>query len=215
MSCKNETRFVSSYFNSKRKESISLLFSNLKSVIAYDVNFEDILKTHRVIETDDEESKNWRKLQLLMRRKRASVLSENHEIKSIQVTVRRSFNENSVSFSVFPRIFLVSRVNICNTLKKHWNHQWTHWISSYTNHSSKVASSQSNYVIEYHIKLFLDEVIWRLQEQALVSRILRRAERDIKRDERCKTTKSAQRSKCDLQHFKSASDDRWEERFLQ
>ena len=49
---------MSSYFNSKRKESVNLLFSNLKSIIVYDVDFEDILKTHRVIETDDEESKN-------------------------------------------------------------------------------------------------------------------------------------------------------------
>jgi len=49
---------VSSYFDSKRKGSVSLLFSKLKSVIAYDVDFEDILKTHRVIEADDEEPKN-------------------------------------------------------------------------------------------------------------------------------------------------------------
>jgi len=49
---------VSSYFDRKRKESVSLLFSKLKSVIAYDVDFEDILKTHRVIKTDDEELKN-------------------------------------------------------------------------------------------------------------------------------------------------------------
>ncbi len=49
---------MSSYFDSKRKESVSLLFSKLKSVIAYNVDFKDILKTHRVIETDDEESKN-------------------------------------------------------------------------------------------------------------------------------------------------------------
>lgn len=53
---------MSSYFDSKRKESVSLLSLKLKSVIAYDVDFEDILKTHRVIETDDEELKNWRKL---------------------------------------------------------------------------------------------------------------------------------------------------------
>ncbi len=58
MSCKNEARSVSSYFDSKRKESASLLFSKLKSVIAYDVDFEDILETHRVIEADDEEPKN-------------------------------------------------------------------------------------------------------------------------------------------------------------
>ena len=105
-----------------------------------------------------------------MRRKRASASPENHEIKNIRVTVRRSSNENSVSFSVFSRIFLVSRVNICHTLKKHWNRQWTHWISSYANHNSKIASSQSNYVIEYHIKLFLDEVIRRLQELASSSK---------------------------------------------
>ncbi len=105
-----------------------------------------------------------------MRRERASASLENHEIKSIRVTVRRSFNENSVSFSVFSRIFLVSRVNTCNTLKKHWNHQWTYWISSYANHSSKVASLQLNYVIEYHIKLFLNEVIRRLQKLASFSK---------------------------------------------
>lgn len=166
MSCKNEAWFMSSYFNSKRKESINLLFLKLKFIIAYNVNFEDILKTHHVIKTDDEESRNWRKLQLLMRRKHAFASFKNHEIKSIQVTVQRSFNKNNVSFNVFSRIFLMSRVNICNMLKKHWNHQWTHWISSYTNYSFKVASSQSNYVIEYHIKLFLNEVIQRLQELA-------------------------------------------------
>jgi len=49
---------MSSYSDSKRKESISLLFSKFRSVTAYDVDFEDILKTHRVIETDDEELKN-------------------------------------------------------------------------------------------------------------------------------------------------------------
>ena len=105
-----------------------------------------------------------------MRRKCASASSENHEIKNIRVTVRRSSNENSISFSVFSRIFLVSRVNICHTLKKHWNHQWTHWISSYANHNSKVASSQSNYVIEYHIKLFFNDIIQRLQELASFSK---------------------------------------------
>jgi len=49
---------MSSYFDSKRKESVNLLFSKFRSVTTYDVDFEDILKTHRVIKTDDEESKN-------------------------------------------------------------------------------------------------------------------------------------------------------------
>lgn len=58
MSYKNEARSMSSYFNNKRKESVSLLFLKFRSVTAYDINFKDILKTHRVTETDDEELKN-------------------------------------------------------------------------------------------------------------------------------------------------------------
>ena len=49
---------MSSYSDSKRKGSASLLSSKFRSVTAYDVDFEDILKTHRVIEADDEEPKN-------------------------------------------------------------------------------------------------------------------------------------------------------------
>ncbi len=66
MSCKNGVRSVSSYSNSKRKGSASLLSSKPRSVTAYDVDFEDILETHRVIEADDEEPKNWRELQSLV-----------------------------------------------------------------------------------------------------------------------------------------------------
>ncbi len=105
-----------------------------------------------------------------MERKRASAPPENHEIKGIRVTVRRSSNENSVSFSVFSRIFPVSRVDICHTLKKHWNRQWTHWIPFYANHNSKIAPPQSDYAIEYHTKLFLDEAIRRLQGLASPSK---------------------------------------------
>jgi len=139
MSCKNGERSVSSYSDSKRKGSASLLSSKSRSVTAYDIDFEDILETHRVTEADDEEPKNWRELHSLVGRERASASPKDHEIKDIWVTMRRSSNENSVSSSLFPRIFLVSRVNTCNTLKEHWNRQWTHWISSYANHSPKVA----------------------------------------------------------------------------
>lgn len=58
MSYKNEERSMSSYFNSKRKGSVSLLFSKSRSVTTYDIDFEDILETHRVTEADDEEPKN-------------------------------------------------------------------------------------------------------------------------------------------------------------
>jgi len=58
MSYKNETRLMSSYFDNKRKESVNLLFLRSKSIIAYDVDFEDILKTHRVIKTNNKEPKN-------------------------------------------------------------------------------------------------------------------------------------------------------------
>jgi len=170
MSCKNGARSVSSYSDSKRKGSASLLSSKPKSVTAYDVDFEDILETHRVIEADDEEPKNWRELQLLVGRERASAPPEDHEIKGIRVTVRRSSNENSVSSSVFPRIFPVSRVNTCNTLKEHWNRQWTHWIPPYANHSPKVASPQPDYAIGYHTKLFPGEAIRRLQGLASPSK---------------------------------------------
>jgi len=49
---------MSSYFDNKRKESVNLLFLRLKSIIVYDVDFEDILKTHRVIEANNKELKN-------------------------------------------------------------------------------------------------------------------------------------------------------------
>ncbi len=95
---------------------------------------------------------------------------ENHKIKSIREAVRRSFNENSVLHSVFSRIFSVRKVNICKILKKHWNRQWIHWTSHYANHDLKIVSSQSNYVIEYHIKLFSGEVVQKLQELASSSK---------------------------------------------
>ena len=49
---------MSDYFDSRRKESVSLLFSKSRSITTYDVNFEDILETHRVIKTDNEELNN-------------------------------------------------------------------------------------------------------------------------------------------------------------
>ncbi len=170
MSCKNGARSVSSYSDSKRKGSTSLLSSKSRSVTAYDVDFEDILETHRVIEADDEEPKNWRELQSLVGRERASAPPEDHEIKGIRVTVRRSSNENSVSSSVFPRIFPVSRVDTCHTLKEHWNRQWTHWIPPYANHNPKIAPPQPDYAIGYHTKLFPGEAIRRLQGLASPSK---------------------------------------------
>lgn len=161
---------MSSYSDSKRKGSASLLSSKSRSVTAYDVDFEDILETHRVIEADDEEPKNWRELQSLVGRERASAPPEDHEIKGIRVTVRRSSNENSVSSSVFPRIFPVSRVNTCHTLKEHWNRQWTHWIPPYANHNPKIAPPQPDYAIGYHTKLFPGEAIRRLQGLASPSK---------------------------------------------
>lgn len=47
------------------------------------------------------------------------MLLENREIKNIREIIRRSFNENSVSHSVFLRIFSINKVNIYKTLKKH------------------------------------------------------------------------------------------------
>ncbi len=168
---KNEARSISSHSETKRKESASLLFSKfIKSITAYDTGFDDILKARHVVETENEESKNWSALHSLLRRERASVSLENHEIKDIREAVRRSFNENSVSHSVFPRIFPVRKVDICKTLKKHWNRQWIHWTSHYANHDPKVVSSQSNYVIEYHTKLFPGEVVQKLQGLASSSK---------------------------------------------
>lgn len=164
MSCKNGARSVSDYSDSKRKGSASLLstISNSskssstkpKSITAYDVDFDDILEAHRILEADDEEPSNWKELQQLVGRERASAPPEEHEIKGIRVTVQRSSNEDSVAFSVFPRIFPVSRVNTCHTLKEHWNRQWTHWIPSYQNQDPKVAPPQPDYAIGYHTRLF-------------------------------------------------------------
>ena len=105
-----------------------------------------------------------------MGRDRASVPSEEYEIKSIRVTVRRSSNENSVSSSVFPRIFPVSRVDTCSTLKEHWNRQWTHWIPPYPNHDPKIAPPQPDYAIGYHTTLFPGGAIRRLQGLASPSK---------------------------------------------
>jgi len=161
---------VSDYSDSKRKGSASLLSSKSKSVTAYDIDFDDILETHRVVEADDEEPNNWRELQSLVGRERASAPPEDREIKDIRVTVRRSSNENSVSSSVFPRIFPVNRVDTCHTLKEHWNRQWTHWIPPYPNHDPKVAPPQPDYAIGFHSKLFPGEAIRKLRGLASPSK---------------------------------------------
>jgi len=49
---------MSNYSNNKQKESVSLLFLKSRFVTTYDVNFEDILKTHRIIETNNKKLKN-------------------------------------------------------------------------------------------------------------------------------------------------------------
>ena len=126
MSCKNGARSVSDYSDSRRKGSSSLLSTKSKSITAYDADFDDILEMHGILEADDEEPSNWKELQSLVGRERASAPPEEREIKGIRVTVRRSSNEDSVSSSVFPRIFPIDRVNTCCTLKEHWNRQWTH-----------------------------------------------------------------------------------------
>jgi len=170
MSCKNGARSVSDYSDSRRKGSASLLSSKSKSVTAYDVDFDDILEARRVVEAGDEEPNNWRELQSLVGRDRASAPPEEHEIKSIRVTVRRSSNENSVSSSVFPRIFPVTRVDTCQTLKEQWNRQWAHWIPPYQNHDPKLAPPQPDYAIGYHTKLFPCGAIRRLQGLASPSK---------------------------------------------
>ena len=170
MSCKNGARSILDYSDSKRKGSASLLSSKSKSVTAYDVDFDDILETHRVLEADDEEPNNWKELQSLVERERASAPPEEREIKDIRVTVRRSSNENSVSSSVFPRIFPVGRVDTCHTLKEHWNRQWTDWIPPYPNHDPKVAPPQPDYAIGYHTRLFRGGAIRRLRGLASPSK---------------------------------------------
>ena len=170
MSCKNGARSGSDYSDSKRKGSASLLSTKSKSVTAYDLDFDDILETHSILEADDEEPSNWKELQSLVGRERASAPPEEHEIKGIRVTVQRSSNEDSVSSSVFPRIFPVSRVNTCYILKEHWNRQWTHWISPYPNHDPKVAPPQPDYAIGYHTRLFPGGAIRRLQGLASPSK---------------------------------------------
>jgi hypothetical protein len=47
-----------SYFDNKQKESVNLLFLKFRFVTTYNVDFEDILKTHHVIETNNKELKN-------------------------------------------------------------------------------------------------------------------------------------------------------------
>ena len=128
------------------------------------------METRGVVEAEDEEPKNWRELQSLVGRDRASAPPEKDEIKSTRLTVQRSSNENSVSSSVFPRIFPVSRVDTCRTLKEHWNRQWTHWIPPYPNHNPKVAPPQPDYTIGYHTRLFPREAIRRLQGLASPSK---------------------------------------------
>ena len=118
---------MSDYSDSKRKGNASLLSSKPKSVT--DNDFKDTLETRGVVEADDKEPSNWRELESLVGRGRASAPPEEHEIKSIRVTVRRSSNENSVLSS--------SRVDTCRTLKEHWNRQWTHSITPYPNHNPK------------------------------------------------------------------------------
>lgn len=170
MSCKNGARSVSDYSDSRRKGSFSLLSTKFKSITAYDADFDDILEMHGILEADDEEPSNWKELQSLVERERASASLEEREIKGIRVTVRRSFNEDSVSFSVFPRIFPMDRVNTCYTLKEHWNRQWTHWCPSYPNYDPKVAPPQPDYTIGYHTRLFSGRAIRRLQGLASPSK---------------------------------------------
>ena len=170
MACKNGARSVSDYSDSKRKGSASLLSTKPKSVTAYDNEFEDILETRGVVEADDEEPSNWRELLALVGKDRVSAQPEENEIKQIRVTVRRSSNENSVSSSVFPRIFPVLRVDTCNTLKEQWNRQWTYWIPPYPNHDPKAAPPQPDYAIGYHTKLFPAGAIRRLQGLASPSK---------------------------------------------
>jgi len=119
MSCKNGARSVSDYSDSKRKGNASLLSSKSKSVTAYDIDFDDIVETRRVVEVDNKEPKNWGELQSLVGRERASAPPEEYKIKGIRVTLRRSSNENSVSSSVFPKSFPVSRVDTYYTLKEY------------------------------------------------------------------------------------------------
>ncbi len=109
---------MSDYSDSQRKGNASLLSLKSKSVTAYDNDFEDTLETRGVVEANDEEPNNWRELQLLVGRDRASAPPEEYKIKGIRVTIRRSSNENSVSSSVFPRIFPVSRVDTYYILKE-------------------------------------------------------------------------------------------------
>lgn len=78
------------YSDRKRKANASLLSSNYKSVTAYDNEFEDILETSGVMEADDKEPSSWRELQSLLERDRATAPPEEHEVKSMWVTVRRS-----------------------------------------------------------------------------------------------------------------------------
>jgi len=58
MSSKNRARTVLDYSDSKRKGSASLLSSKSKSIIAYDINFDDILEIYHVVEVDNEEPNN-------------------------------------------------------------------------------------------------------------------------------------------------------------
>lgn len=171
MTYKNGARSISSHSETKRKGSASLLSSkSTKSITAYDTGFDDILEARHVVEAEDEEPKNWSALHSLLGRERASVPPEDHEIKGIREAVRRSSNENSVSHSVFPRIFPVSKVDTCKTLKEHWNRQWIHWTPHYANHDPKVVPPQPDYAIGYHTKLFPGGAVQKLQGLASPSK---------------------------------------------
>ena len=125
-----------------------------------------MLEIRSVVEAGKEEPNNWRELESLVERDRASAPPEEHEIKSIRVTVRRS---SRTAFRP-ARIFPVSRVDTCRTLKEQWNRQWTHWIPPYPNHNPKVAPPQPDYAIEHHTRLFPREAIRGLQGLASPSK---------------------------------------------
>lgn len=56
---KNEARLIFNHFETKRKESASLLFLKfIKFITAYDTSFNDIMKARYVIKTENEKLKN-------------------------------------------------------------------------------------------------------------------------------------------------------------
>ena len=46
------------YFDNKRKKNVNFLFLKFKFVTIYNVNFDNILKTHRVLKLDDKKFNN-------------------------------------------------------------------------------------------------------------------------------------------------------------